>query len=107
MKKKQENKPSWIADFTNLDKKLDVEAFETLDIYSPILIDQGEQKFLCEMFRQYKQGRATYSFPLKLDMDINEELEQKTKGSKNAVINELLRYALADLKKKKKTLTNE
>jgi hypothetical protein len=106
-KEKKQEVPNWIADITNVEKKLEVEAFATNNDYKPILIDQDEQKLICQMYRQYKQGRATYSFPLKLDIDVNEDLEKFTKGSKNACIVEILRFGIAELKKRKKTLTNE
>lgn len=43
------------------------------------------------------------NFALRIEADINEEIE-KCSGSKNSVINALIRYALDDLKKKQVTL---
>jgi hypothetical protein len=41
---------------------------------------------------------------LRVDDDLNDDLVKQCQGSKNSVINALLRYALNDLKEKKKTL---
>lgn len=85
----------WMNKITDVETKLNVEAFsETADIkaFSGVLVDADRP-----------QGGKKINYPLRIEESINAELD-KCKGSKNAVINLLLKYAIADLKEKNKTL---
>ena len=93
-----ENKPNWLSDFTNIEKKLDTEAFSET-IPKPDLKEFSGYLVVADR----PQGGKKINFPLRIEDDINTELEE-CNGSKNAVINALLKYAINDLKEKNKTL---
>lgn len=86
---KKNNNPSWLAEFKQ--EKIPVEPFH-------------EEKQETEYVAIIKEVRGQFkkiAYALRLDNDINEILEKQTIGSKNAVINALLRYAINDIKEKK------
>lgn len=93
-----DKKPSWLNEFTNIDKKLETEAF------SEIIPNADLKEFSGYLVvADRPQGGKKINFPLRIEEDINSELE-KCNGSKNAVVNALLRFAINELKKNKKTL---
>jgi len=103
MATKKENKPKWFEEITDTSKKIEIEPFgETPNIYKPSFIPFNG--FLCIADRP--NGGKKINYALRIEEDLNQQLEE-CQGSKNAVINLLLRYALADLKAKGKTLTND
>ena len=100
---KKASKPDWLKGITDTSKKIEVEPFseQTTD-YNPSFIPFNG--YLCIADRP--NGGKKINYALRIEDDLNKQLED-CQGSKNAVINLLLTYALADLKAKGKTLTND
>lgn len=101
--KKTTNTPEWLRNITDTTKKIEVEPFsQNATEYKPYFIPFNG--YLCIADRP--TGGKKINYALRIEDDLNNQLED-CQGSKNAVINLLLRYALADLKAKGKTLTND
>lgn len=94
-------KPSWLNNLTDIEKKNDIEPFSPNE-YKPNT--EGFKGALVVAKRA--NGGNKIAYPLRIDEDINNQLAKDSIGSKNAVINLLLKYALADLKAKNITLTD-
>lgn len=101
--KNKKNNPSWVSNFTDTENKLDIEPFSKPIVeYNPSLI--AFNGYICMADRP--QGSKKIAYALRIEEEINTDLEL-CQGSKNAVINALLKYAIADLKAKKQTLTTD
>lgn len=97
-KKKDQSDPfGWVDEITKPEQPQTVEPFEPNSTSK--LVDYNG--YYCVADRSVGTQRKPY--PARIDVDIVEMLD-KCHGSTNAVINALLRYAINDLKAKKKTL---
>lgn len=96
------NKPSWLDSITDIDKKTEVEPF------SPNEYKPNTEQFQGKLAVATKRGTGgnKVAYPLRLDEEINNQITNDCIGSKNAIINLLLKYALADLKAKNITLSD-
>lgn len=107
MNSKTKSKPSWLAEITEIstpDKKtVQTEFIEPFEKNK-----QAVQQNLIE-FNGFTacvsrpQTRKRFDYLLRIDDDLNDVLGN-CQGSKNSVINALLRYAIEDLRAKNKTL---
>lgn len=95
------NKPSWLDDVTNIEDKNIVEPFSKQ--YQPSL-QQFQGKLA--VIGKRTSGSNKVAYALRIEEDINEILNNECLGSKNALINLLLRYAIEDLKGKNITLSD-
>lgn len=95
------NKPSWLSEVTDISKDVSIEAFST-----PVPKAKFEVKNALVVANRKVSSTKKINVALRLDEDINETIDKETVGSRNEVINILLRYALEDIKKKGIPLTN-
>lgn len=93
-----EQKPNWLKGFTDIDTKLEQEPFAKVVSKADLRDFNGYI-----VMANNTAGTKKVAFPLRIEEEINSELEQ-CNGSKNAVINALLKYAINDLREKNKTL---
>jgi len=91
--------PGWLDNITNIDKKTEVEPFSKNNLKPNTKDFKGSL-----VVAKRANGGNKIAYPLRIDEDINSQLAEDCIGSKNAVINLLLRYALADLREKNITL---
>lgn len=105
MNSKTKQKPSWLQEMTEVETKQTqadfVEPFEKTKPSIELGLAEFNGFFAC-ISRPATRKRVDYL--LRVDDDLNDDLVKQCQGSKNSVINALLRYALNDLKEKKKTL---
>lgn len=102
MTTKNKNKSSWVTDI-NKPEKIEIEPFSKNEsVYNPDLIAFNGYLVMADR----PTGGKKVNYALRIEEEINNNLAN-CQGSKNAVINALLKYAIADLKAKNKTLTSE
>lgn len=95
---KTDTKPNWLNKISS-EEKTEIEPFSKRS-YEPELTNFNGYIVVAVNPR----GTKKINFALRIEDDINNNLNDCS-GSKNAVINALLRYAIADLQAKNKTLT--
>lgn len=98
------NKPTWLAEVTDISKDVSIEAFSTPEPKATKA--KFEVKNALVIANRKVSANKKINVALRLDEDINQIIEKETVGSRNEIINMLLRYALEDIKKKGIPLTN-